>query len=112
MIRPKLHITDFELTEYGYEKDMQKPTHPLLTGKYNFTLKVENCNITNVRILYRIIADQLKVESELIETTEKEGKGDVHPLQYGVKEFLQNILKEMKKTKKIDKLGYYTIKSR
>lgn len=109
---PKLHITKFELTEYGHHEGMVKPPHPVLRGKNNFTLNVQNCNITDVRILYRIVADQLKVESEIIERTEKEGQGDVHPLQYGVREFLENILAEMKKVEGIDDLGYYVIKTR
>jgi hypothetical protein len=48
----------------------------------------------------------------MIERTEKERQGDVHPLQYGVREFLENILAEMKKVEGIDDLGYYVIKTR
>jgi len=109
---PKLHKTKFELTEYGHYEGMVKPPHPVLKGKHNFILNVENCNITDVRILYRIIADQLKVETEIIERTEKKGLGDVHPTQYGVKEFLENILEEMKKVEGIDDLRSYIIKTR
>lgn len=109
---PKLHKTKFELEEYGIGEGMKKPPHPMLRSKNSFNLSVENCNITDVRILYRIIADQLKVETEIIERTEKEGRGDVHPLQYGVREFLENILAEMKKVEGIDDLGYYVIKTR
>ena len=108
---PKLHKTKFELTEYGHYEGMVKPPHPVLRGKNNFTLNVENCNITDVRILYRIIADQLKVESEIIESNKSENM-DTHPLQYGVVEFLENILAEMKKVDGIDDLGYYVIKTR
>lgn len=109
---PKFHKTKFELTKYGNFEGMVKPPHPALRDKNNFTLNVENCNITDVRMLYRIIADQLKVESEIIEETEKEGRNEVHPLQYGVREFLQNILTEMNKIEGIDDLGYYIIKTR
>ena len=33
----------------------------------SFKLSVENCRITDVRILYRIIANELKTETEIIE---------------------------------------------
>ena len=93
---PKLRTTKFDF-------------EPTLRDLNSFKLSVENCRITDVRILYKIIADQLKVETEMIE---KEGQGDVHPLQYGVREFLENILAEMKKVEGIDDLGYYVIKTR
>ena len=109
---PKLRTTKFELEEYGIGEGMKRPPHPALRDFNSFSLSVENCRITDVRILYRIIADQLKVETEIIERTEKEGQGDVHPLQYGVREFLENILAEMKKVEGIDDLGYYVIKTR
>lgn len=109
---PKLRTTTFDFEEYGMGEGMKRPPHPALRDFNSFKLSVENCRITDVRILYRIIADQLKIESEIIERTEKEGHGDVCPLQYGVKEFLENILQEMKKVEGIDDLGYYSIKAR
>ena len=109
---PKLRTTKFNYEEYGIGEGMKRPSHPALIDFNSFKLSVENCRITDVRILYRIIADQLKVETEIIEITEKEGQGDVHPLQYGVREFLENILSEMKKVEGIDDLGYYVIKTR
>ena len=109
---PKLRTVKFELDEYGMGKGMARPPHRALRDFNSFKLSVENCRITDVRMLYRIIADQLKVESEIIEKTEKEGQGDVHQLQYGVREFLGNILAEMKKVEGIDDLGYYVIKTR
>ena len=98
---PKLRITKFKL---------EKPNHP--RDFNSFKLEVENCRITDIRMLYRIIADQLKIETEIIEKTEKEKIEDVHPLQYGIKEFLENILIEMKKIEGIDDIGYYVIKTR
>jgi hypothetical protein len=96
---PKLRTTKFDF-------------EPELRDLNSFKLSVENCRITDVRVLYRIIANELKIETEIIERTEKEGQGDVHPLQYGVREFLENILAEMKKVEGIDDLGYYVIKTR
>lgn len=109
---PKLRETKFELEEYGVGDGMNKPQHPSLRGFHSFKLSVENCRITDVRMLYRILADQLKVETDIIEKIKKEEQGDVHPLQYGVKEFLENILTEMKKIEGIDDFGYYSIKAR
>lgn len=107
----KLHITKFKLEEYGIGEGMKIPPHPILKNKNSFNLSVENCNITDVRILFRIVSDQLKIEEEIIKKTEKANQ-DVHPLQYGVREFLSNILKAMKKIEGIDDLGYYVIKTR
>ena len=102
----------FELEEYGIGEGMKIPPHSEFIDFNSFKLSVENCRITDVRVLYRIIADQLKVEKEIIERIEKEGHRCVHPLQYGVREFLENILAEMKKVEGIDDLGYYVIKTR
>lgn len=109
---PKLRTTKFDFEEYGMGEGMKRPPHTALRDFNSFKLSVENCRITEVRMLYRIIADQLKIETEIIERTEKEEQGDVHPLQYGVIEFLENILAEMKKVDGIDDLGYYVIKTR
>ncbi len=104
---PKLRTTKFELEEYGMGEGMKKPPHLALRDFNSFKLSVDNCRITDVRVLYRTIADQLKIETEKIERC----GGDVHPLQYGVKEFLENILAEMKKVEGIDDCNYYIIKS-
>ena len=110
---PKLRTTKFDFEEYGIDEGMKRPPHPALMDFNSFKLSVENCRITDVRILYKIIADQLKVETEILERNEKnEGYGDVHPLQYGVIEFLGNILAEMKKVEGIDDLSYYVIITR
>ena len=109
---PKLRTTKFDFEEYGMGEGMKRPPHLALRDFNSFKLSVENCRMTDVRMLYRIIADQLKVENEIIKITEKGGQEDVHPLQYGVREFLENILAEMKKVEGIDDLGYYVIKTR
>ncbi len=101
---PKLRITEFEL------KEAEK--HPMLRDWHSFNLSVKNCRITDVRMLYAIMKDQLKIETEIIERTEKEGLGDVHQLQYGVVEFLQKILNEMNKIEGIEDIGSYIIRTR
>lgn len=103
---PKLRTTKFELEDYGMGEGMKIPPHPALRDLNSFKLSVENCRITDVKTLYKIIAYQLKVETEIIERNEKEEHGDVHPLQYGVRDFLENILVEMKKVEGIDDLVY------
>ena len=109
---PKLRIAKFDLEKYGIGEGMKKPPRPELRDFNSFKLSVENCRMTDIRVLYRVIANHLKFEAEMIEETEREGSGDVHPLQYGVREFLENILAEMKKVEGIDDLGYYLIKTR
>ena len=109
---PKLRTTEFEFEEYGEGEGFKVPPHRALRGYNCFKLSVENCRITDVRLLYRIIADQLKIEAERIERIQNEAVEDVHPLQYGVVEFMENILAEMKKVEGIDDLDYYVIKTR
>ncbi len=99
-----------ELRETKFEFKENPPKHEF-RGMYSFNLSVDNCRITDIRLLYAIIKSQLKIETEIIETANKDGSG-VHPLQFGVKEFLENILTEMNKTKDIDDIGYYVIKTR
>lgn len=109
---PKLRTAKFDFEEYGMGEEMKRPPHPAFRDLNSFKLSVENCRITDVKMLYRIIANQLKVESEIIDRAEKERQGYVHSLQYGVREFLENILAEMKKVEGIDDLDYYVIKTR
>ncbi len=110
MLLPKIRTTQFELEEYGIGEGMKKPTHPALRDFVSFKLSVENCRITDVRVLFAIIINQLEIENEVIQKLEKYGA--THPLQYEIREFLENILAEMKKVEGIDDLAYYVIKTR
>jgi hypothetical protein len=83
-------------------------------GLYAFELMVENCGITDLKILYGCLKNQLKTELKVIERMESHEES-AHPLQYCVVEFLQNILTEIEKKMpddKLDDIGYYLLKAR
>lgn len=100
-------VTDYLLKEF------RKTTFELnSTFKDFITIKllVENCRITEVRVLRFMISERLAAEKKQIEKATRECF-DPHPLQYGVIDFFENILTEIDKYQEEENIkgGYYRV---
>lgn len=93
--------------------DIRKTTFELNSTFRDFiTIKllVENCRITDVRVLRFMISERLAAEKKQIEKATSECY-DPHPLQYGVIDFFENILTEIDKYQEEENIkgGYYRV---
>lgn len=113
MDKPEFEIkkTTCEIQWYAQnEKDIAKglKPYPALAFRDNislFYLQVENCAITDVKYLNRLIKNELQRIKNSIQEAHK-NQEEIHFMEYGVVDFYENILKSIKKTDKNDYFNF------
>lgn len=70
-----------------------------------FSLQIENCRITDVKCLNRLIKNELERIKNSIQEAHK-NQEEIHFMEYGVVDFYENILKSIKKTDENDYFNF------